>query len=127
METKLEYLLNSSNILNMFEIQKYRRNKKSEKDGYLRSNWTYSAPQYWERYFLVCFCLVIRSTELFLFHKFNTCEFTILVIIFWDILMFDKIFVSPQVKRIVIISNKHGIYELPQELPNDVRLKPLGN
>ena len=36
---------------------------------------------------------------------------TILVIIFRDILMFDKIFVSSQVKRIVIISNKHGIYE----------------
>ena len=26
-------------------------------------------------------------------------------------------------KRIVIISNKHGIYELPQESPNDLRLK----
>ena len=37
--------------------------------------------------------------------------------------MFDKIFVSPQVKRIVIISNKHGIYELPHELPNDLRLR----
>ena len=59
--------------------------------------------------------------SLFLFHKFNTCESTILVIIFWDILMFDKIFVSPQVKRIVIISNKHGIYDLPHELPNDLR------
>ena len=50
-------------------------------------------------------------------------EATILAIIFWDILMFDKIFVSPQVKRIVIISNKHGIYELP----NDLRLRALGN
>ena len=30
--------------------------------------------------------------------------------------MFDKIFVSPQMKRIVIISNKHGIYELPHQL-----------
>ena len=38
--------------------------------------------------------------------------------------MFDKIFVS-QVKQIVIISNKHGIYELPHELPNDLRLKDL--
>ena len=46
-------------------------------------------------------------------------EATILAIIFWDILMFDKIFVLPQVKRIVITSNKHGIYELPHELPND--------
>ena len=41
--------------------------------------------------------------------------------------MFDKTFVSPQVKRIVIISNKHGIYELPQKLPNDFRLRTLGN
>ena len=39
--------------------------------------------------------------------------------------MFFKVFVSPQVKRIVIISNKHGIYELPHELPNDLRLKDL--
>ena len=46
---------------------------------------------------------------------------------FWDILMFDKIFVSPQVKRIVIISNKHGIYELPHKFPNDLRLMTLGN
>ena len=36
--------------------------------------------------------------------------------------MFDKIFVSPQVKRIVIINNKHGIYELPQELLYNLRL-----
>ena len=41
--------------------------------------------------------------------------------------MFDKISVSPQVKQIVIISNKHGIYKLPQELPNNLRLRTLGN
>ena len=41
--------------------------------------------------------------------------------------MFDKIFVSPQVTRIVIISNKHGIYELSHELPNDLKLRALGN
>ena len=52
---------------------------------------------------------------------------TILVIIFWDILMFDKIFVSPKVKRMVIITNKHGIYELSHELPNDLRLRTLEN
>ena len=28
-------------------------------------------------------------------------------------------------KRSEIINNKHGIYELPQELPNDVRLRKL--
>ena len=37
--------------------------------------------------------------------------------------MFGKIFVSPQVKRIVVISNKHGIYELPHELPNGLELR----
>ena len=41
-------------------------------------------------------------------------------------------FLSSQVKRSVIISNKHGIYELPHELPNELRLrifhlKKLGN
>ena len=46
---------------------------------------------------------------------------------FWDILMFDKIYVSPQVKRIVIISNKHGMQELSYELPNDLRLRRSQN
>ena len=41
--------------------------------------------------------------------------------------MFDKIFVSPQVKQIVLISNKNGIYELTDKLPNDLRLRTLGN
>ena len=52
---------------------------------------------------------------------------TILVIIFWDLLMFYQIFLSPQVKRIVIITNKYSIYQLPNELPNDLRLRILGN
>ena len=33
--------------------------------------------------------------------------------------MFYQIFLSTQVKQSVIISNKHGIYELPHKLPND--------
>ena len=37
--------------------------------------------------------------------------------------MFDQIFLLPQMKRSVIVSNKHGIYELPHELPNDLRLR----
>ena len=41
--------------------------------------------------------------------------------------MFDKIFVSPQVKRIVIIGNKHDIYELPHKLPNHLRLRRSQN
>ena len=30
--------------------------------------------------------------------------------------MFYQISLSPQVQRIMIISNKHGIYELPNDL-----------
>ena len=52
--------------------------------------------------------------------------FTIMVIIFWEILVFYQIFLSPQLKRSVIISNKHGIYKLPHKLPHDLRLRKLG-
>ena len=41
--------------------------------------------------------------------------------------MFYPIFLSPQVKRWVTITHKQGIYKLPNELPNDLRLKKLGN
>ena len=43
--------------------------------------------------------------------------------------MFYQVFLSPQVKRSAIISNKHGIYELTHapELPNVLRLRTLGN
>ena len=41
--------------------------------------------------------------------------------------MFYQILLSPQVKRRAIISNKHGVYELPHEFPNDLRLRILGN
>ena len=44
-------------------------------------------------------------------------------IIFWDFLILCQTFFSPQVERSVIISNKHGIYELPHELPNNIRLQ----
>ena len=30
-------------------------------------------------------------------------------------------------KQSVIISNKHGIYEFPDELPNGLRLRNFGN
>ena len=40
--------------------------------------------------------------------------------------MFYQIFLSPQVKRWAIITYKHGIYEVPHELPNDLRLRKLG-
>ena len=35
--------------------------------------------------------------------------------------MFYQIFLSPQVKRCAIITYKHGIYELPNELPNELK------
>ena len=36
--------------------------------------------------------------------------------------MFYQIFLSPEVKRWAIITYKHRIYELPHELPNDLKL-----
>ena len=39
--------------------------------------------------------------------------------------MFYQVTLSPQVKRYAIITYKHGIYELPHELPNDLRLMIL--
>ena len=41
--------------------------------------------------------------------------------------MFYQIFLTPQVEQRAIISDKHGIDELPHELPNDLRLSILGN
>ena len=43
--------------------------------------------------------------------------------ILWDFLIFYQIFLSPQVKRSAIISNKQHVYELFHELPNDLNLK----
>ena len=50
-----------------------------------------------------------------------------MVILICEFLMFHQFFRSPQVKRIVIISNKPGIYQSPHELPNNLRLRILGN
>ena len=52
---------------------------------------------------------------------------TISFITFCDFSMFYQIFLSAQVKRCAIITYKHGIYELPHELPNNLRLRILGN
>ena len=40
---------------------------------------------------------------------------------------FYQLFLSPEVKQSVIISNKQGVYEMLHELPNDLRLSILGN
>ena len=44
-------------------------------------------------------------------------------IILWDSLMLCQILLLPQVKWSAIISNNQGVYELP----NDLRLRVLGN
>ena len=49
----------------------------------------------------------------------------IIFIIFWDFLMFYQILFSRKVKRYAIITYKHGIYELPNELPNELGDKIL--
>ena len=54
-------------------------------------------------------------------------KFSVVFIIFWDLLMFYQILVSPKVKQSAIICNKHGIYKLPHKFPNDLRLRTLGN
>ena len=36
--------------------------------------------------------------------------------------MLSQIFLAPQVKRSAIIGTKHGIYDMPHELPIDLRL-----
>ena len=41
--------------------------------------------------------------------------------------MFHKILLSVQVKRTVNINDKYGIYELPHEVTNDLKLRILGN
>ena len=40
--------------------------------------------------------------------------------------MFCQIFLSLQVKQMMIISNEYGIYKFPRELPNNLRLRILG-
>ena len=41
--------------------------------------------------------------------------------------MYYQIFLPSQVKKCVIICNKHGIYELTHDFFNDKRLRILGN
>ena len=48
-------------------------------------------------------------------------------IIFWDLLTLYQSFLAQQEKRDAIITCKHGIYELPRGLPNDLRLTIWGN
>ena len=78
METKLDYLLDSGNILNMFQIQNIKV-KYLKKMGvyilkYSASNWAYSALQYREIFvFRLGFRLEI--SYLFRFADFKVCIF----------------------------------------------------
>ena len=56
-----------------------------------------------------------------------TLSYTTSFIIFWNFSMFYQTFLSPQLKRCAIITYKHGMYELPHQLLNDLRLRILGN
>ena len=47
------------------------------------------------------------------------------LVLVWEFLIFYQIFFH--VKQSVIISNKRGIYELSEELPDYLRLRILGN
>ena len=88
------------------------------------------------------FCVLVQINEWNSWHKgkhhtlWGACfvksscgcwKSAISFIIFWDFSVFYQIFLSPQVKRWTISTCKHGIYELPKELPNDLRLRILGN
>ena len=50
-----------------------------------------------------------------------------MVILIGEFLMVHQFFSSPQVKRSLIISNKSGIYQLPNKLQNDLRLRIIRN
>ena len=63
--------------------------------------------------------LVFKKNH-FMSNKQHFLQYTISFIIFWDFPMFNQIFLSPYVKRCAIITYKHGIYESPHELPNDL-------
>ena len=58
-------------------------------------------------------------TNIYTIDGLSQCWPTVMVIILKGFLMFDQISLSPQVKRIVIIRNEHGIHELSHKLPND--------
>ena len=77
METKLKYLLNSDNTLNMFEIQKYWNKIFRKMDicipKYTAEHWTYSALQHWEVY---TFFRFVCASKLVYFSDFLGFKYT---------------------------------------------------
>ena len=86
-------------------------------------------PHYLARFFFVLkvsnnrsFCLLIGFVLLNCSKKGAAFCIAAVIFIFWDFLMFYRIFLSPQVKQCTIITYTHGIYGLPHQLPNYLRL-----
>ena len=50
---------------------------------------------------------------------------TIMVILLSEFLIIDQIFLLPQLKLSVVISIKHGAYDLSNDLQNELRLRNL--
>ena len=61
------------------------------------------------------------------FHEKRGLKITILVIIFWNFTIFQYRSNSPQVKGNLISSIANLVYELPHELPNDLKLRIFRN
>ena len=51
--------------------------------------------------------------------------YAVLVIVFWGTLMLGGIFAPPRMERALVVSGEHGMQWLPQELPNDSKLRQL--
>ena len=67
---------------------------------------------------LSCYCLPFKFM----------CAFTkILVMMFWNFIMFQYKSDLPQVKQKLVSSTKNLVYKFPHELPNNLRLRMLGN
>ena len=76
--------------------------------------------------FLITSTTTHKITETYLSFSMTTlcCKWnwaTISFTIFWDFSMFYQIFLSVQLKLWPIITYKHGIYEFPHVLLNDLR------
>ena len=86
------------------------QNKNSEHHHWILHTWIGSGNKF-----------QVKLTILFFLIKFAQKRY---FIVSCDFLMFYHNFLLPQVKRCAIITEKHGIYKLPRELPNDLQLRP---
>ena len=71
--------------------------------------------------------MIIERSDASEVDVFSSLNPAIMFMIFWGCLMVKQILLSPQVKRSMIISNKHRISELPYVLPNNWKLRILRN